>query len=356
MRGSTLSLNGEQANTTVKKNGPIDPNTVVMVAKTTYENLGKDNSALLHWQNNHREVSLQSPLAPNDEMILETTPTGVTRIPPANTFSHNTKLNVLGFNSQEENGTNGQTFSYPLENDVDKSVQVDPKKKEKLMNWLQQHASELNEVTQYPFDNADMWKLHQHFFSPVYNGEPIRKSDTNSEDDKGSISNGDTHMAPLQPSEINQIVPTRPSIPLAPNTNTSAQPPMASSRAGLGRKTSYHSLSDSIISIPQSNPSQNHQQPQSSPSTTRRHSEMNGDSSPCMQPAQKRAKKARISYFPRVKTKLEILRTKTSEHQALVLMRQLKYIENAMLNDNIFQAESGGFTIADAESILMDML
>jgi len=37
-------------------------------------------------------------------------------------------------------------------------------------------------------------------------------------------------------------------------------------------------------------------------------------------------------------------------------MRQLKYIENAMLNDNIFQADSGGFTIEDAESILMDML
>lgn len=359
MRGSTLSLNGEQTNATVKKNGPIDPNTVVMVAKTTYENLGKDNSALLHWQNNHREVSLQSPLAPNDEMILETTPTGITRIPPANIFSQNTNLNVLRFNSEEENEMNGQTFSFPLENDAEKSVQVDPKKKEKLIHWLQQHASELNEVTHYPFDNADMWKLHQHFFSPVYNTESNKKSDTNSENDKSNISNGDTHMAPAQSSEINQSVPIRPSIPLAPTTNTNiqpqAQPSLASSRP-LGRKTSYHSLSDSIISIPQSNPAQNYQQPQSSPSTTRRHSEMYADSSSSMQPAQKRAKKARISYFPRVKTKLEILRTKTSEHQALVLMRQLKYIENAMLNDNIFQSESGGFTIADAESILMDML
>ncbi len=80
------------------------------------------------------------------------------------------------------------------------------------------------------------------------------------------------------------------------------------------------------------------------------------------EPCAKRAKnlKPRIAYFPRIREKLESLGTKPSV-QTHSLLRQLKYIENVMLQGkNIYtdeqEEEEEGPNASDVETVLLDLL
>lgn len=45
---------------------------------------------------------------------------------------------------------------------------VDPERRNKNLQWLRAHLQSLNEVGNLIFNNADLWQLHQYFFSPAY--------------------------------------------------------------------------------------------------------------------------------------------------------------------------------------------
>ena len=299
---STSSLGSNLNRISGKKNGPMNPNTVVSVAKSTYENLVKDSNSLQNLYNNHREVSLQCPLASNDEMILETTSTGITRIPPIDNFSSN--IQILGNPSIGENTKieNIQKFKYENNEPIGIGMQIDSKKKDKLMKWLQKHVYHLNEVSQQTFDNGDLWKLHQHFFSPVNASEYSLGNQTN---ERGKFVKLpyynllSTSVKRNEPTAINSDSSVK-------NTESSSSHsqiiPQSFHMKALERKTSYRSLNAAMYTTPTDsmNP-RNESQREPSPGSTRPRSEMDDSSLPSMQPAQKRAKKARISYFPRVK-------------------------------------------------------
>ena len=83
-------------------------------------------------------------------------------------------------------------------------------------------------------------------------------------------------------------------------------------------------------------------------------------------PATKRARsnKPRIDYYPQIRSKLEALRYRGNQQEALVKMRQLKYVEGVMFRGrNISQShqdehsqDSESFTTSDVEAILLVML
>jgi hypothetical protein len=72
----------------------------------------------------------------------------------------------------------------PQDSGTDSSVSVagplDPERRNKNLQWLRLHFQALNEVGNLVFNNADLWELHQYFFSPVYSAaEESEKGDDN---------------------------------------------------------------------------------------------------------------------------------------------------------------------------------
>ena len=45
----------------------------------------------------------------------------------------------------------------------------DPDCKQKIVDWLYKNIHHLNKLAQLPFNSTKLWKLHQHYFTPVVN-------------------------------------------------------------------------------------------------------------------------------------------------------------------------------------------
>merc|ERR1711920_425500 len=105
----------------------------------------------------------QSPLAPAEEILLERTPSGTIRIPPLDSFS---SVPI------EMNGTHIPiTFQQNPDNHHEppsiSTISEDRRTSKQNLDWIRLHAKALQALALLPFDNADMFKLHQYFFSPV---------------------------------------------------------------------------------------------------------------------------------------------------------------------------------------------
>jgi hypothetical protein len=46
---------------------------------------------------------------------------------------------------------------------------LDPARKKRIVEMLCSNIQHLNELAQIPFDSRELWKLHQHCFTPVVN-------------------------------------------------------------------------------------------------------------------------------------------------------------------------------------------
>jgi len=136
----------------------------------------------------------------------------------------------------------------------------------------------------------------------------------------------------------------------------------------LKRKVSYRHLHESTVqatttSQPANKPNHSHSRHPADESVSRLIESLNGHS---MQPRSKRARRnrSRISSVPRIKDKLDSF-LDSCHQRALVLMRQLKFVEKSLLESNIYPLEGAPLTTsstflsgqlaADAEMILLDI-
>jgi hypothetical protein len=215
---------------------------------------------------------------------------------------------------------------------------VNPERRNKNLLWLRQHYQSLNEVGALVFNNADLWQLHQYFFSPVYNS---------SDDGDASVKDD------LDTSDKEESEPLSPPSDSASET-TDAPPPtpiISSKRSNLGRAISFQTLGAAVAAAAVGINS-------SGPNKRRSIEETPTGQEPCA----KRAKnlKPRIAYYPRIHEQLESLGTKPSA-QTLSLLRQLKYVESIMLKgENCIYTEqeeaNEGPNSTDVEMILLDLL
>ena len=327
------------------KIGPSDPATVVAAAKSAFEALGDAGGALLLTEEPQRAISESSPMVSSDAVMLEKTPSGTIQVPS------------LEDNHIVESESPGHCFyreSVPLEvstmhtstdtlctaNGKDcPETPVDPAAKKRNMEWLRLHFRSLNEMIQLPYVYADLLQLYRYFYSPADAG-----------DDDGSIS-------------IHDGMPPPPlAIGGSSNLSSGSSPPHKLS--GLQRKISYRGLHD--VMMGQSN-SQHRPSPNFSVESSGKRRSI-GDQ--LIQPATKRAKsgKPRIDYFPRLKIKIEQYLSSSKQTKALVLLRQLKFVETTMFHggnnpygDNNQSSTTTGSMASkpiatDAEVILIDML
>jgi len=227
-------------------------------------------------------------------------------------------------------------------------------KRRRNAKWLQSNNRYLNELGQVPFDPAELWQLHQHFFSPIKtaSGDVLCNLSGTEDPDKLHHVSLNSSVASAPGYDRNSSSKSREDQRLMPVSDTAVQRivmlPM------LRRKVSYHLLNDALSTL--------------SPQTAnakgkgRTVSSMieEGMQHSSMQPKSKRARgfKTRIAYVPRVKAKVESY-LESDHYKALVLMRQLKYIESAFITDRSIDKSSklylSGLLARDAEMILLDM-
>lgn len=319
------------------KSGPSDPATVVAAAKGAFEALGDAGGALLLTEEPQRAISDTSPMVSSDAVMLEKTPSGTVRVPSLNEYPHE-----HFHTSNHETAPLDASASHASHASVDSlctangkscpETPVDPEAKKRNMEWLRLHYRSLNEIIQLPYVYADLLQLYRYFYS---------SGEVEVDDEDSSVHDG--------------MPPPGPGFNLG--TAPSPTPPKMS---GLQRKISYRGL-DAIaggksVSVPSSNFSH------ASESSSKRRP-MSEDES-MQPPANKRARsgKPRIDYFPRLKAQVENCLSSSKQTKALILLRQLKFVETTMFHgsnpycDQSLQAEPNEPTALDAEIILIDMI
>ena len=331
---------GEGTSAKLAKSGPADPTLVVSAAKAAFEALGDAGVVALMPDAPSSELSDGCPLFANDAVLLERTASGNIRAPLAQADNDSNENAAM---PGSEDPLLCRSLVPPRSGSLFESGKsaVDGKCRQRLELWLRDHSSSINELSNLPFNDADLWQLHQYFFSPV--GTAIFKK----ANDGPAIDHSSDKSSPQMEKGVS--------------------PPKR--LGGLTRKVSFRHLGDAALLTDLSKRASTSTSDIPSVSTSGRRRSLcmidKGEKGVGI-PATKRARsnKPRIDYYPQIRSKLEALRYRGNQQEALVKMRQLKYVEGVMFRGrNISQShqdehsqDSESFTTSDVEAILLVML
>lgn len=261
--------------------------------------------------------------------------------------------------------------SFVASPEAPKQFLPDPARKKRIAEWLSVNVKEIIKLSQLPFSSAELWRLHQHFFSPVVNesgGEVAQSPCASNATVELTMSSVPEISRPnsaensgLSKEGSDDVISSgsQPSI-----TTTGHQ--MASLPI-LKRKVSYRFLGEAAVFS--SRPGLEGRNPEAASSTPLSVSQMihGGPVGHSMPPTTKRARRnrSRISFLPRVKAKLDSYLDVCHE-KALITMRQLYFVERAILSGQINPLEPSdngiqrrhlcGELAGDAEIIIVDMM
>ena len=248
------------------------------------------------------------------------------------------------------------------------SLVPDPARKKRIVDWLCNNIQHLNELMQVPFDSLELGRLHQHYFSPVVNeccGD-MYHTDYTSESTERIVNSvpevsraiaveNHTSVTPsTQSSDDHLLAPVNdPSMPASPQGNGgTASMPM------LKRKVSYRFLGDTFVSPRQADSSYHN----INGAVAKMIADGGVGHSMPLKTKRARRNKTRISFLPRVKSKLNSYLDVCHE-KALMLMRQLYFIESSQLQGKINPRDPAnpnthlaGMLASEAEMILVDMM
>ena len=370
--GSSSGL-GTQASTTVR-NGPLEATIVVEVAKKAYEALVANGvDVFSRRKEEYNDPSFGSPLV-GDAIMVEA---------PLGNLSQKQLLSMNETSGELQNGHgntgNGmggkrrdqsQARSFVAEpesngNSAQKDM-LDPDRKKRIVEWLCSNIRHLNELAQKPFDSRELWKLHQHYFTPVVNecGGAVSSSGglvVSSVPEGLRAQVGGSAVTPsTQSTDDHRSVPM---------SDTALPSPMANSLPMLKRKVSYRFLGDAMLNSHLRHESRPEEKDDGSslqndhPSVAKMIED--GHTGHSMPPKTKRARRnrTRISFVPRIKQKLDSYLDVCHE-KALVTMRQLYFVEQAILGGTVNPVEPAssprthlnGVQAKEAETIIVDMI
>jgi hypothetical protein len=342
---------------TSSRTPPLEATVVVEVAKKAYESLVANGVDVFSRRRaNKLDPSFGSPLA-GDAIMIESSFDG--RPPPNPYMIHD---------SESENGTLGdrknwlaaRSFVAPPESDTCTKKQEisDPARKQRIVEWLCSNIQHLNELAQLPFSSRELWRLHQHYFTPVVNesgGSVCYVAPGNrivSSVPEGSRGNpGGSAVTPSIQCSADYI-----SVPISDPAPVQTSLPM------LKRKVSYRFLGEAAHgSLAKIEPRlENHLH---NGSVARMIEE--GHTGHSLPPKTKKARRnrTRISFLPRIKIKLDSYLDVCHE-KALITMRQLYFTEQAILGGQVNtlgpssspRTHLSGTLASEAEMIIVDMI
>lgn len=335
----SLVARKENDNTSNESRGPAPPSMVAAAAKMAFASLSQSDDAKALLQEEYQTNVDDNPMIAPDTAILVRSNSG-----------HNLQIPSWDCQLQEvaeEANADFAQDSWSSETDsLDRSsytgsseslhniAAVSNERRNMNLAWLRAHIQSLNEVGNLPFNNADLWQLHQYFYSPAYTAEDDFDPETDeNEDDKQDESKV------LSSSPSQDAASASPPTSLHPGTE----------KVGMGRAMSFQTLRSEGAAVDAQRPN--------------KRGSLDEELKYHKEPKAKRAKnlKPRIAFYSRVREKLESLGTKPSA-QTLSLLRQLKYLESVMLHGtNVYahrdeQDEVGVPNASDVEMILLDLL
>jgi len=333
-----------------RRSGPLEASVVVEVAKRYYESLVANGINVIPRRgSNLNQQSIGSPLA-TDAIITESSIDGVTENP---TMYENGDASEL----RHELGV--RSFVAPPESPTKKKQEMkDPSRKKRIVEWLCSNAQPLKELAKIPFDSSELWKLHQFYFTPVVKESGGSPSRQDKESDLIISSVPEVHrmnqnrlkfMSAAESTNDRQFVPVSDPAICGPSSTSTL----------LKRKVSYRTLGDAV-----SNAELKLHTPTTNGNSVARIIE-NGHTGHSLPPKTKRARRnrTRISFLPRIKAKLDSC-LDIDHEKALVIMRQLHFVEQAILSgkvnplesDSTAQCHLSGTSAAEAEMIIVDMM
>lgn len=347
------SVSGEPTSVTsaISRGGPLEASVVVEVARKAYSSLMENGVDVFSRRKGHSyEPSFGSPLA-GDAIMIES-PEGDA---PDESFMEDSESDIVS----EIPSKPAKSFVAEPEQRSKKHEMPDPERKKRIVEWLCSNIQHLNELSQLPFSSSELWRLHQHYFTPVVNesggavlsadrivssvpdvlrGKPVGSAITPS-----MQSSGDCISVPV----------SDPALPGSPGT---ASLPM------LKRKVSYRFLGDAMVST-HSKFEPKLQNYGHYGSVARMIEE--GHTGHSLPPKTKKARRnrTRISFVPRIKAKLDSYLDVCHE-KALITMRQLYFVEQAILAGRVNPLEPSssprthlsGVLASEAEMIIVDMI
>lgn len=245
----------------------------------------------------------------------------------------------------------------------------DPARKQRIVEWLCSNIQHLNEMSQYPFDSRDLWRLHQHYFTPVVNetggaaSQLVKSADERIVSSVPDVLRTNTGGSTFTPSIISSdghfSVPI--SEPVLPGAATGPNS-LPNSLPMLKRKVSYRVLGDAMI-VSDTKFEKKMEETKQNGAVARMI--QHGHTGHSLPPKTKRARRnmTRISFLPRIKQKLDSYLDLCHE-KALVTMRQLYFVEEAILRGEINPLDTTqpprthlcGILASEAEMIVVDMM
>jgi hypothetical protein len=355
--------------------GPAAPAIVVAAAKKAMFVVGEDGASALTTEPHERMISDTSPLATTNAALLERTLSGTQRVPPIvqglkGSGSHPRLAEAWTESGMET--TNGQQKKAlpPV------SPKYDHVRKDQNLDWLRLHFRSLHEIGRMPFNTADLWQLHQYFFSPISATEVSprdvvspAKTDSDGPDSKPAPSEDPESRQSQIPNSMHSYKYI--SKEKSQEQETSPLPSDAPELASLGRAVSFQILGEAVaVNATRANFGTDlHSSFKRRPLEMMSGDEDDSDDfstssseSETEQPASKRARnfKPRIAYYPRIREKLESVGLKPTQ-ETLSLLRQLKFVENVLFQGRAFYTDEEVHapdqpTPADVETIILDLL
>jgi hypothetical protein len=343
----------------LRQSGPLEASVVVEVAKGAFENLVASGIDVTSRRlPNSIYPPIGSPLA-TDAIIIESTP-------KAFTSNHTNGDSDSHHNNNSEKIISTQARSFVAHPESPKNNNKhdipDPTRKKRIVQWLCSNSQALNELAQMPFDSRELWKLHQFYFTPVV--KESGGSSCQGQEKEGNLyisSVPEVHRMNQNGSTVTQSAQSVYDRPTVPMSDPAFSGPASSSISILKRKVSYRFLGDAS-STPNTEPHFMHNAIDTGSVAKIIEQGHTGHSLP---PKTKRARRnrTRISFLPRIKTKLDGFLDVCHE-KALITMRQLYFVEQAILSGKVNRIESdgiprthlSGILASEAEMIIVDMM
>lgn len=295
--------------------GPAPPAAVASAAKICFSSLGVTPEKMFQTETHDLPFAEGPPVDPAKTALLERSPSGTLKVPA---FSPD---NAGELHEWVEEDITQSTDTDHSRAALTVSHLEDPVCRNKNLKWLRTHFRSLSEVGRLPFNNADLWQLHQYYFSP-----PAVEADE----------------PPAEPKA--ERAPSSNDVPVPENSPVQGQKP-------INRAVSFTALGAALT---QTNTSSLNDHKRGTDAIEEQHT-----SESDAEPMTKRAKssKPRIAFYPRVMAKIQALGTRPMD-QTLALLRQLKYTENVFFEDkNPYEDTTLKDTVhQDVEMILLDLL
>lgn len=242
--------------------GPAPPSAVAAAAKIAFSALGTAPYEMFRTELHEKPPAEQPPVDKSEASFLERSQSGTIVLPD---FSGSADGDVSEWAEEDKTSGSSKTGSpsnilSPLEN---------PQRRNRNLQWLRLHFRSVSDIGRLPFNNADLWQLHQYYFSPPYQTPP----DTERSRDDTDY-DGDSPKS--SPGELAGVAPP-PTPALGPKNNST-----------VGRAISYQALGDALAASDLS--AHGHKRPP------------DDEASESSKPAAKRTKmlRPRIAYYPRI--------------------------------------------------------